>query len=197
MANERPEQTESLFNVTPARRRTYLTAFILFSLVGYGVVIWHHVTDGGAPLVNGGGNAGAATTTMSIMLGFAIAHAAALGLALTTAEITGGTMVIADWLRTKLVAPLKDSLREEGRVEGRVEGREEGRVEGREEGRVEGREEGRVEGREEGRVEGREEGRVEGREESNSNWRAWNNRRGEAAERGEPFNEPEPYGDGD
>lgn len=42
-------------------------------------------------------------------------------------------MVIADWLRTKLVEPLQDSLREEGRVKGR----EEGRVEGREEGRKE------------------------------------------------------------
>ena len=102
MAGERPEHTESLFNVTPARRRTYLAAFILFSLVGYGVVIWHHVTDGGAPLVNGDGESSAAATAMSIMLGFAIAHAAAFGLALTTAEITGGTMVIADWLRTKL-----------------------------------------------------------------------------------------------
>ena len=58
---------------------------------------------------------------LSVMLGFAIAHAAAIGLALTTAEIVGGTMVIADWLRTKLVAPLQDSLREEGRQEGRAE----------------------------------------------------------------------------
>lgn len=164
MANERPEQTESLFNVTPARRRSYLVSFIAYSLIGYGVVIWHHAADGGAPLVNANGESGAAATVMSIMLGFAIAHAAAFGLALTTAEITGGTMVIADWLRTKLVEPLKDSLREEGRVEGREQGREEGRVEGRE----------------------------EGREESDSNWRAWNNRRREAEARGEPFNEPEP-----
>ena len=59
------------------------------------------------------GVASAATTAISIMPGFAITHAAAFGLALTTAEITGGTMVIADWLRTKLVAPLQDSLREE------------------------------------------------------------------------------------
>ena len=153
MADERPEQTESLFNVTPARRRSYLLSFIAYSLIGYGVVIWHHATDGGSPLVNGDSEAGAAATAMSVMLGFAVAHAAAFGLALTTAEITGGTMVIADWLRTKLVEPLKDRLREEGRVEGR--------------------------------------------EESNSNWRAWNNRRREAAARGEPFNEPEPYGDGD
>ena len=124
MANQGPEQTESLFDVTPARRRTYLVAFVAYSLIGYGVVIWHHATDG-APLVNWEGESHAATTAMSVMLGFAIAHAAAFGLALTTAEITGGTMVIADWLRTKLVAPLQDSLREEGRQEGRSEGLDE------------------------------------------------------------------------
>ena len=120
MANQSTERTESLFDVTPARRRSYLVSFVAYSLIGYGVVIWHHATDG-ATLVNCEGEPGAATMAMSVMLGFAIAHAAALGLALTTAEITGGTMVIADWLRTKLVAPLQDSLREEGRDEGRAE----------------------------------------------------------------------------
>ncbi len=151
MHSESPERTESLFDVTPARRRAYLATFILFSLVGYGVVIWRHVSDG-VGVVGSGAAAFAATPAAiaeSVMLGLAIAHAAALGLALTTAEITGGTMVIADWLRTKLVEPLQDSLREEGRKEGR--------------------------------------------EESNSNWREWNRRRREAEERGEPFNEPEPY----
>jgi len=149
MANQRPEQTESLFNVTPARRRSYLLSFIAYSLIGYGVVIWHHAADGGAPLVIGDGEAGAATTVMSIMLGFAIAHAAAFGLALTTAEITGGTMVIADWLRAKYVTPLIERRRAEGRAE------------------------------------------------VNRVWREWNRRRIEAQERGEPFNEPEPYSDGD
>ena len=149
MASEGPEQTESLFNVTPARRRTYLAAFILFSLVGYGVVIWHHAAHGGDPLVNCDGEAGAAATAMSVMLGFAIAHAAAFGLALTTAEITGGTMVIADWLRAKYVTPLIERRRAEGRAE------------------------------------------------VNRVWREWNRRRVEAEARGEPFNEPEPYGDGD
>lgn len=84
-------------------------------------------------------------TAMSIMMGFAIAHAAALGLALTVAEITGGTMVIADWLRAKYVTPLIERRRAEGRAE------------------------------------------------ANDNWRAWLRRRQEAEERGEPFNEPEPY----
>ena len=131
MASESPEQTESLFSVTPARRRAYLVAFVGFSLVGYGVVIWHHVTDGAtaAACENATGQACIAANAMSIMLGFAIAHAAALGLALTTAEITGGTMVIADWLRTKLVEPLQDSLRAEGREAGVKEGEERGRAE--------------------------------------------------------------------
>ena len=88
-------------------------------------------------------------------------------------------MVLADYLRGKLVAPLREGLRAEGRVEGRVEGRAEGRVEGRDEGRVEGR----------------AEGRVEGRAEAHSIWREWNRRRREAEARGEAFDEPEPDGD--
>lgn len=96
---------------------------------------------------------------MSIMLGLAVAHAAALGLALTVAEITGGTMVIADWLRTKLVEPLQDSLRAEGREAGVKEGEKRGRAE------------------------------------AISTWRDWNRRRMEAEERGESFDEPEPYQD--
>ena len=131
MADESPERTESLFDVTPARRRTYLVSFVAFSLIGYGVVIWHHVTNGAAAAAceNATGQACAGATAMSVMLGLAIAHAAAFGLALTTAEITGGTMVIADWLRTKLVEPLQDSLREEGREAGGKEGEERGRAE--------------------------------------------------------------------
>ncbi len=119
MANERPEQTESLFNVTPARRRAYLVSFVVFSLIGYGVVIWHHVSGGPAVAVpeNATGSVSASATAMSVMLGFAIAHAAAFGLALTTAEITGGTMVIADWLREKWVTPLQEKRRAEGRAE--------------------------------------------------------------------------------
>ena len=38
-------------------------------------------------------------------------------------------MVLADYLRVKLVDPLREGLRDEGRVEGRAEGRVEGRAE--------------------------------------------------------------------
>ena len=80
-------------------------------------------------------------------------------------------MVLADYLRVKLVAPLREGLRAEGRVKGRTEGR--------------------VEGRAEGPVEGRAEGRAE----AHSVWREWNRRRREAEARGEAFDEPEPDGD--
>ena len=46
--------------------------------------------------------------------------------------------------------------------------------------------------REARRAEGRAEGRVEGRAEANARWETWNNRRLEAAARGEPFQEPPP-----
>ena len=119
-----------------------------------------------------------AANAMSIMLGFAIAHAAALGLALTTAEITGGTMVIADWLRAKYVKPLQEkneAIRRE-----RIARQEAERQE-------------RIAQEEAARERQRAEGRPEGRAEVIHTWREWNRRRMEAEERGEEFAELEPY----
>ena len=177
MSNRNPERRSSLLDVTPARRRTYAIAFTLFSLLGYAIVIWRRATEG-IPVADCAGaatQASAAATAESYMIGFAIAHAAALGLSLVSAEITGGFMVIADYLREKWVTPLQEKHREEGREKGRVEGHVEGRVEGREEGL--------------------EEGRDKGIDEANDRWLAWNRRRLEAEARGEPFHEPLPYSD--
>ena len=44
----------------------------------------------------------------------------------------------------------------------------------------------------EGWVEGWKEGRQEGRQEERRKWAAWNQRREEAARKGEPFDEPPP-----
>ena len=120
MSNRNPERRSSLLDVTPARRRTYAIAFTLFSLLGYAIVIWRRVTEG-IPAVDCAGaatQASAAATAESYMIGFAIAHAAALGLSLVSAEITGGFMVIADYLREKWVTPLQEKHREEGRDKG-------------------------------------------------------------------------------
>ena len=53
--------------------------------------------------------------------------------------------------------------------------------------------EGRAEGRTEGIAEGKAEGIAEGRAERDRQWAAWNQRRAEAAAKGEPFHEPPPH----
>ena len=119
MSNRNPERRSSLLDVTPARRRTYAIAFTLFSLLGYAIVIWRRVAEGipAADCADTAAQTGMAAAAESYMIGFAIAHAAALGLSLVSAEITGGLMVIADYLREKLVTPLQEKHREEGRDE--------------------------------------------------------------------------------
>ena len=54
-------------------------------------------------------------------------------------------MVLAEFLNTNLLEPLKQRLRDEGYAEGVAEGRAEGRAEGVAEGRAEGAAEGRAE----------------------------------------------------
>ena len=51
--------------------------------------------------------------------------------------------------------------------------------------------------RSQGREEGRSEGREQGREEERRLWAAWNQRREEAVQKGEPFDEPPPGSEGD
>ena len=55
-------------------------------------------------------------------------YAAAYGMARAAAEITGGLMVLADYLRTKLVVPLQEKLRDEGRAQGHAQGHAQGRA---------------------------------------------------------------------
>ena len=94
-----------------------------------------------------------------------------------------GVPMLAHWIRQ---AEIKEA-REEGLAEGQALGRAEGRVEGRVEGHVEGHAEGRIEGRVEGRILERE---------AWQEWRrsieAWEQRRTEAENAGQRFNEPLP-----
>ena len=83
--------------------------------------------------------------------------------------------------------------RAEGRTEGRTEGIAEGIAEGKAEGIAEGKAEGIAEGKAEGIAEGKAEGIAEGRAERDRQWAAWNQRRAEAAAKGEPFHEPPPH----
>ena len=96
-------------------------------------------------------------------------------------------MVIADWLRAKYVKPLQEkneAIRQE-RI-ARQEAERQERI-----ARQEAERQERI-AREEAE---RERRRAEGRAEVIHTWREWNRRRMEAEERGETFNEPEPYQD--
>ena len=79
----------------------------------------------------------------------------------------GATLVTYRYLSNKFLKPLHEKMREESE-------------------RI------REEGREKGHEEGRKEGRKEGREEERFLWAAWNQRRLEAEQGGEPFDEPPP-----
>ena len=130
-----------------------------------------------------------------------------------------GVPMLAHWIRQAEIKEAREEGRAEGRLEGQAEwqaiGRAEGRLEGQAEGRLEGQAEGRLEGQAEGRLEGQAEGRLEGQAEGRlegqaewqavgralereawQQWRrsleAWEQRRTEAENAGQRFNEPLP-----
>ena len=74
-------------------------------------------------------------------------------LARAASETKGGIMVLAEFLNTNLLEPLKQRLRDEGYAEGVASGRAEGVAQGRAEGVAEGVAQGRAEGVAEGRAE--------------------------------------------
>ena len=78
------------------------------------------------------------------------------------------------------------------KAEGIAEGKAEGIAEGKAEGIAEGKAEGKAEGIAEGKAEGIAEGKAEGIVERDREWTAWNERRLDAAAKGQPFDEPPP-----
>ena len=98
----------------------------------------------------------------------------AAGLALLTIEGPQTLMVVADYLRKKLIEPLEEKRRAEA---------ERRRAE---------TEERLARIREESRAAGRAEGRAEAEAEMRTAWETWNERRMAAEAAGEPFDEPPP-----
>ena len=76
-------------------------------------------------------------------------------------------MVVGAYLEEKLLKPLREKRRME-------------------------REQWIAQRQAEGLAQGRAQGRAEGRADNQKIWEAWNQRRLEASERGEPFDEPTP-----
>ena len=103
-------------------------------------------------------------------------------------------MLFRRWSEAKAAHAVSvEQAKIEGRAEGRTEGIAEGIAEGKAEGIAEGKAEGIAEGKAAGIAEGKAAGIAEGRAERDRQWAAWNQRRAEAAAKGEPFHEPPPH----
>ena len=172
----REEDRESIWSIPPGRRALYFGLFTLYALAGIGFLIWYHVFEYKADTWQ--------QTILSVTQGIGATTVGAAGLALLTIEGPQTVMVVADYLRKKLIEPL-DERRERRRQETerlRLEAEQR-----RDQARAEAEE--RVASI---RSEARAEGRAEGEAQARAEWEAWNERRVAAEASGEPFDEPPP-----
>jgi hypothetical protein len=112
-------------------------------------------------------NEGAVQTALDIIFGTASIGVAAATITVSITELMRGSMVVGAYLEEKLLKPLREKRRME-------------------------REQWIAQRQAEGRAQGRAQGRAEGRVDNQKIWEAWNQRRLEALERGEPFDESTP-----
>ncbi len=115
---------ESIWSISPRWKTTYFFLFSIQSLLGTGLLSWYEVAQ------RTGDNA--VETILAVISGMAEVGVAAAVTTIVATEVTQNIMVTGEYLRQKLVEPLKEKQRAEGRAEGRVEGRVEGRAEERE-----------------------------------------------------------------
>ena len=88
---------ETLLSLPRPRRRIEFPIFAILSIVGYAVLIWYAVAEIDSPAKMG----------YTIVGGFAMPSAAALGLSIIQTEMMRTSMVIAEWLKQKYVESLK------------------------------------------------------------------------------------------
>ena len=98
----------------------------------------------------------ALTLAVIVITALGVTYSASAALFRVISEMTGGFMVLADFLTQHLLEPLKERQREQGREQGLEQGREQGLEQGREQGLEQGREQGRKQGRKQGRQEERD-----------------------------------------
>ena len=135
------ELRESIWTIRSQWYASYIYLFSIQTLAGTGYAIWYEIarrTGDGiyetfSAIIEQTGRIGVASAAISIAI----------------TEVLNDIMVTGEWMRQKLVEPLKEKQRQEGRVEAE--------------------------------------------ERVNRLWWEWNERRLEAAAKGEPFNEPVPY----
>ena len=156
------DDRDSIWSIPLARRALYFGLFTLYALAGIGFLLWYEIFEQTADTWP--------ETILSITQGIGVTTVGAAGLALLTIEGPQTLMVVADYLRKKLIEPLEEKRRIE--AERRREEAEQRRQQAREEGLAEGR--------------------AEGEARNQAEWVAWNERRMTAEASGEPFDEPPP-----
>ena len=153
--SERLQQDrDSIWTIPLAWRALYFGLFTLYAFAGIGFLLWYEVferTVDDWP-----------ETIHSITQGIGVTTVGAAGLALLTIEGPQTLMVVAHYLKKKLIEPLEERRRQEAQQ------------------------------REEEARQREEEARAEGEAQTQAVWEAWNERRIAAEANGEPFDEPPP-----
>ena len=119
---EPPQQDrDSIWTIPLSWRALYFGLFTAYAFAGIGFLIWYHVFESTASPWQ--------ETILSITQGIGIHTVGAAGLALLTIEGPNTVMVVAHYLRKRLIEPLEERRRQEAEQRQR-EARERGRTEG-------------------------------------------------------------------
>ena len=110
---------ESIWSISPRWKTAYFVLFSVQSLAGAGLLSWYEIAQQTED--------SAVETVLAIISGMAEVGVAAAVVTVVTTEVAQNVMVTGEYLRQKLVEPLKEKQRAEGRAKGREEGRAEER----------------------------------------------------------------------
>ena len=149
------EDRDSIWSIPLGRRALYFGLFTAYALAGIGFLLWYEIIENTVDTWP--------QTILAIVQGLGVTTVGAAGLALLTIEGPENIMVVADYLRKRLIEPLEERRRQEAEQRQR-----------------------------EARERGLAEGRAEGQAQNQAAWESWNERRIAAEASGEPFDEPPP-----
>ena len=153
------QDRDSIWTIPLSWRALYFGLFTIYALAGIGFQIWYHIFEQNADTWP--------ETILYITQGIGVNTVGAAGLALLTIEGPNTIMIVADYLRKRLIEPLEERRRQEAAQRQR-------------------------EARDKGLAEGLAEGRAQAEAEVQAAWEAWNERRMTAEAGGAPFEESPP-----
>ena len=100
-----PQERDSIWTIPLSWRALYFGLFTIYAIAGIGFLIWYHVNE----LTDDTWQ----QTILSIKQGRGVNTVGAAGLALLTIEGPNTIMVVAHYLRKKLIEPLEERRRQE------------------------------------------------------------------------------------